>query len=76
MNTPIEYPAGGLLDIEGACRYLGVARTTLYQLRKTGEIPEVHLTDHCVRFRRSDLDEFVRQRMENPPAFSITSSRS
>lgn len=76
MNTPIESLGGGLLDIEGACRYLGVARTTFYELRKTGEIPEVHLTDRCVRFRRNDLDEFVRQRMGNPPAGSITSSRS
>jgi predicted DNA-binding transcriptional regulator AlpA len=48
----------------------------LYELRKAGKIPEVHLTDHCVRFRRSDLDEFVGRRLEKPAAFSITSSRS
>jgi len=76
MNITIDTSSEGLLDIEGACHYLGVARTTFYLLRKSGGIPAVHLSDRCVRFRRRDLDEFIRRRMGNPPDLSITSSRS
>ena len=62
MKNPNETDVIPLLDLTEAQRYLGVSRTTFYELRQTGEIPEIQLTPRCVRFLRADLDAFIQKR--------------
>jgi excisionase family DNA binding protein len=67
MKTPNENDDVALFDLTAAQRYLGVGRTTFYELRQTGEIPEVRLTPRCLRFLKSDLDAYIQKRRKSLP---------
>lgn len=54
--------AEAFLDVEGACRLLGVSRPTLYLWMKSGELAYAQLGGRR-RIRRVDLDRFVEERM-------------
>jgi excisionase family DNA binding protein len=42
-------------------RHLGISRAGLWRLVKAGDLPAIHI-GRRVRFRRDDLDEFLRAR--------------
>lgn len=53
---------GTLVSINEACRFLGIGRTTFLKIRAKGEIPEIRITDDCVRFHQEDLNAYVQKR--------------
>ena len=55
-----------LLTATEAAHYLGIGRSTLYELKKRGELPHV-LVGTIVRFDVRDLDAYVEARKEAPP---------
>lgn len=51
-----------LYTLTEAMEYLGISRTTLYHLIRTGELPVVEIRG-CKRIAPEDLEEFIsRQR--------------
>lgn len=54
---------GELLDVEAACRLLGVHRNTLYRLIRTDDVPALRLTrgGHW-RFPKQDLLDWIEAR--------------
>lgn len=54
----------GLLDVVGAAAYLGVKRSSVYQMSMRKTIPIVRI-GRLIRFSKTDLDEFIRQRKED-----------
>ena len=55
---PSEYTA--LLDVREAASLLHLSPGTVYHLVSQGRVPCIRLSRRCLRFRRSDLDEWVR----------------
>ena len=52
-----------LLSVQEVVKALGVSRMTLHRLRKTAGFPSpVNMGIRAVRFRRSDLEEWLRER--------------
>ena len=49
-----------LLKEEQVCRRLKIGRTTLWQLRRRGELPAVHI-GRAVRYRASDVRAFIER---------------
>lgn len=47
-----------LLDVNDACRYLDVSRSTLYRLFKDGKIKMTKVRG-STRFRRAELDRYL-----------------
>ena len=43
---------------------LSISRNTLYHLIKTGQIPAFRLGKRCWRFRREDLDYYLKYEVE------------
>ena len=54
---------GGLMDMEAAAKYLSVKVSSLYQLCMRKQITVVKI-GRLNRFRRSDLDDFISQNVE------------
>ncbi len=52
-----------LLPQKAAARYLGVSVTTLWRLRKIGEIKIVRIGNKA-NVRRADLDDFVQRQYD------------
>jgi excisionase family DNA binding protein len=52
-----------VLDLQGACEYLQVAKTTMYKYLKTGSIPAFKV-GRMYRFKREVLDEWMRQQIQ------------
>ncbi|MBL6766274.1 MAG: helix-turn-helix domain-containing protein [Verrucomicrobiae bacterium] len=51
-----------LLTIREACIYLGISRTTLYRLRRRGELPFQFIGNtKCCRIKASDCDNLLRR---------------
>lgn len=57
--------ASALMTRKEAAQYLGVSRSTLSIWHSTGRyrVPLVKV-GRCVRYRKQDLDEFLKQRMK------------
>jgi predicted DNA-binding transcriptional regulator AlpA len=52
-----------LIDQAAAAEYLGVAPKTMAQWRFRGDGPKyVKLSPKCVRYRKSDLEDYTEQR--------------
>jgi excisionase family DNA binding protein len=49
-----------LFSIEEACHFLGIGKTTFWQLRKVLKIPEVRLLGRSPRFLRADLEAVIQ----------------
>jgi excisionase family DNA binding protein len=62
-----RWPA--LLKREEAAEYLGVGVTTLNGLRASEQIKSVRVLDGVIRYRRSDLDEFIERLEEDKGQF-------
>ena len=50
----------GLMDMESAAEYLGIKISSLYQLCMRKQITVVKI-GRLNKFRRSDLDDFIKQ---------------
>jgi excisionase family DNA binding protein len=50
-----------LLTIEEVAELTGFSVGTLYHWVSQGRIPVVRLSARCIRFRRSDIDEWLEQ---------------
>ena len=55
-----------LISAHDAARFLGIGRTTLYQLIKTGDVTPVHI-GRCVRFSMYELEAYVEHLMGVAP---------
>jgi excisionase family DNA binding protein len=51
-----------VLDLQGACEFLKLAKPTLYKYIRTGQIPAFKV-GRVWRFHRNALDEWVRSRV-------------
>ena len=67
-NTTIETTVeGGILTIDQAAAYLSIPKATLYtwRTRRAGFGPRAVKLGGCLRYRRSDLDAWVDEHVEN-----------
>ena len=55
-----------LISAHDAARFLGIGRTTLYQLIKAGDVTPVHI-GRCVRFSMHELEAYVEHLMAVVP---------
>ena len=58
---------GGILTIDQAAAYLSIPKATLYtwRTRRAGFGPRAVKLGGCLRYRRSDLDAWVAEHVEN-----------
>lgn len=49
-----------LLSARQAAQFLGIGRTTLYELIKLGAVTPVHI-GRCVRFSMTELEDYVER---------------
>ncbi len=54
------YPLDGLMDTKAAAAYLAMSPLTLIDWRVKGIGPSVIFCGRCCRYRRSDLEAFIR----------------
>lgn len=64
IDTNVE---GGILTIDQAAAYLSIPKATLYtwRTRRAGFGPRAVKLGGCLRYRRSDLDAWVTEHVEN-----------
>ena len=55
---------GGLMDMESAAKYLCIKVSSLYQLCMRKQITVVKI-GRLNKFRKADLDDFIRQNVVN-----------
>ena len=56
-----------LLTVEELAEYLGVPVATLYQWRHRGEGPPGFRVGRYIRYRRNDVEQWIRDRLEADP---------
>ncbi len=56
-----------LLTVEELADYLGVPIATLYQWRHRGEGPPGFRVGRYIRYRRNDVEQWIRDRLEADP---------
>lgn len=54
-------PSAPLLTADEAARLLHIPRSTLYELVRSRGLPHVRIGDRALRFKRSDLEEWIAQ---------------
>lgn len=55
-----------LLSVKDVADYLGVPRQTLYAWRHKGEGPRCLKVGRYLRYRRQDLEAWLKQRADQP----------
>ncbi len=55
---------GGLLSVEETAQYLGIKKSTVYQMSMRRAIPVVKV-GRLVRFRKADLDAFIESNVKS-----------
>ena len=68
MSTTTDTSIGGaILTIDEAAAYLSIPKATLYtwRTRRAGFGPRAVKLGGCLRYRRSDLDAWVAEHVEN-----------
>jgi excisionase family DNA binding protein len=50
-----------LIDVRELSKLTGLAVGTIYQLISAGRLPVIRLSARCVRFRPSDIDQWISQ---------------
>lgn len=55
-----EPPEKELLTPEQVARLLGIERGTVMYLKRTGKLPFVRSTERNIRFRRSDVEAYIK----------------
>ncbi|MBZ5720087.1 MAG: helix-turn-helix domain-containing protein [Acidobacteriia bacterium] len=61
---PRPTEGAALLDVREAAWLLRLFPGTLYHMVAEGRVPCIRLSRRCLRFRRSDLDEWVTEHFE------------
>lgn len=56
-----------LLTVEELADYLGVPVATLYQWRHRGKGPPGFRVGRYIRYRRNDVEQWIRDRLEADP---------
>ena len=56
-----------LLTVEELADYLGVPIATLYQWRHRGEGPPGFRVGRYIRYRRNDVEQWIRDRLDADP---------
>lgn len=51
-----------LVSIKEMCQLLGVSRTTLWAYEKSGKVPEPVRIGGRVKWRRADIEEWIKGR--------------
>jgi excisionase family DNA binding protein len=70
-HKPESLPApntAGLFTKKGAADYLLISPSYVEFLTRRGELPAVRFGRNCVRFRKADLDDFVRRHVHSRAA--------
>ena len=52
-------PVASLINIDEVATILGVSRRTIYRMSSTGELPPRLRVGRSVRWRRSDIEQFI-----------------
>ena len=52
------------LTREAVACYLSVSKRTVVRMEKRGELRPIFIGENTIRYRKSDLDEFVNERFE------------
>lgn len=55
-------------SVHTVCNYLGLGRTSIFAMMKTGELPSVRLSPRRIACRVSDLDAWLESRLRQPKA--------
>lgn len=55
-----------LLSTDELCEYLGVTRTWVWDKVQAREIPAIRLSQRLLRFRRSDIDDYLATKSVAP----------
>ena len=58
--------AARLLNVDEVAELIGIARKTVYELVQERKIPYIKPTRMTLRFRRSDIDEYLESRTVRP----------
>ena len=58
ISLPEPPSTSGLVTINEVCERLGISRTTVYQMRKRGDLKAVNIGG-AVRFRKEDVDALI-----------------
>ncbi len=61
----IRNNGNGLMDVQTASEYLGIKKSTLYQMCMRRQIPVVKI-GRLNRFKRADLDKFIEKSTVSP----------
>jgi excisionase family DNA binding protein len=64
-----------LLDVKEVAELLGLVPGSVYHLISRLEIPFVRLSSRCVRFRRSDIDRWIAERVVDAKAINVPALR-
>ena len=56
----MSYDDNTVFTYDGASKYLNIKTNTLYSLVRNRQIPHLRLGPRMVRFRKRDLDEWMR----------------
>ncbi len=71
--TTTESMFDPFLKVSEAARYLVAAKSTVYNLVSTGELPALRI-GRAVRIRKSDLEQFISRNMNGGTPHGIRSS--
>jgi excisionase family DNA binding protein len=63
------------MDVKEVAELLGLAPGSIYQLISQSRITVVRLSARCVRFRRSDIDRWIAERVVEAKAINVPASR-
>lgn len=66
MTPPPTHPAiaPALVTSKQAAAYLAVSERTFWKYVALGQVPRVQLGPNTVRFKRADLDGFIKKQTE------------
>jgi excisionase family DNA binding protein len=65
MSEENHTTPGKLMDVREVADFLKLAPGTIYHLVSRGQLPCVRLSARCVRFRRSDIEAWIEEKVEH-----------
>ena len=63
-----------LINVKQVAELLGLVPGSVYHLISQRRLPVVRLSARCVRFRRSDIDRWIAERVVDVKAINVPSS--
>jgi excisionase family DNA binding protein len=70
-----EMDENSLLNVREAAALLGISAGTLYHWLSERRVPVVRLGPRCVRFRKSDLDEWISEKSVGTNGVRVPATR-